>query len=146
MNFDERPLATALFVDGPSDQFFSRTALSQDQNGGAVGSCFRDQGLYLGHRLTPVENAGFAGQCGDGGIGKHGIARKRLSNDVEHLVRLERLEQKSRAPSRIASTASGTVPCAVNMTTACSDHLLVIAVRSCIPSIPGIRRSVTTTS
>jgi hypothetical protein len=55
------------------------------------------------------------------------------------------LSTKSAAPARIASTARGTVPCAVRTTTGNPGQRAAMVARSCIPSMPGIRRSVSTT-
>ena len=53
---------------------------------------------------------------------------------------------KSYAPSFMASTADSTVPYAVSITTSISGHCFLISRSSEWPLMPGIRRSVNTTS
>ena len=56
------------------------------------------------------------------------------------------LSTKSAAPAFMASTASGTVPCAVSMSTGSSGQRRASCASSAMPSMPGIRRSVMTRS
>jgi len=56
------------------------------------------------------------------------------------------LSMNSFAPCFIASTAIGTVPCALSMITGRSGTLFPSAASSAMPSIPGMRTSVTTRS
>ncbi len=53
--------------------------------------------------------------------------------------------RKSNAPTRIASTAMGTSPWPVIMITGSAESWLISRLSSAIPSMPGMRMSVTTT-
>ena len=55
------------------------------------------------------------------------------------------LVRKLNTPRRVAVTASGMVPCAVRITTGSEGESRWIASNSAIPSMPCMRRSVTTT-
>jgi len=55
------------------------------------------------------------------------------------------LVRKENTPRRVAVTASGIVPCAVRITTGSDGASRWIASNSAIPSMPCMRRSVTTT-
>ena len=51
-----------------------------------------------------------------------------------------------KTPRWVALTASGMVPCAVRMMTGIAGYWRWIASNSCSPSMPAIRRSVTTSA
>ena len=51
---------------------------------------------------------------------------------------LKGFSRKSKAPTRIASTAMGTSPCPVIMITGKVLSLPISFLRNCIPSMPGI--------
>jgi len=53
--------------------------------------------------------------------------------------------RKLKTPRRVAVTASGIVPCAVRITTGSDGELPCTASNSAMPSMPCMRRSVTTT-
>ena len=53
--------------------------------------------------------------------------------------------KKEKTPRRVAVTASGIVPCAVRITTGSDGESRGIASNSAMPSIPCMRKSVTTT-
>ena len=55
------------------------------------------------------------------------------------------LVRKPNTPRRVAVTASGMVPCAVRMTTGSEGDSRWMASNSAMPSMPSMRRSVTTT-
>ena len=69
-----------------------------------------------------------------------------LSRTKTSSSRSKGLRTKSAAPVFIASTATGTVPWAVTMTTGIPGQRWATSASSAIPSIPGILRSVSTTS
>ena len=56
------------------------------------------------------------------------------------------LVKKPNTPRCVAATASGIVPCAVRIITGSVGCCALICSKSCMPSIPGIRKSVTTTA
>ena len=58
---------------------------------------------------------------------------------------LKGFSRKSKAPTRMASTAMGTSPCPVIMMTGNALSTLIRRLRNCIPSMPGILMSLTTT-
>ncbi len=58
---------------------------------------------------------------------------------------LNGFSRKSKAPTRIASTAMGTSPCPVIMITGRPESWPIRRFRNAIPSMPGILMSLTTT-
>ncbi len=75
------------------------------------------------------------------------IRRLDVARLVSSVIRsgLNGFSRKSNAPTRIASTAIGTSPCPVIMITGRPESTLISRFRNCIPSMPGIFMSDTTT-